>query len=271
MKKRIIAVNSNCYHGYPIEKAIAGIKAAGFKYIELTATKGWTEHVFCDQSFERLLRVQDMLDEAGLIPFAMSGHTNLMDTARIRDFTDNIRLAHFYGCDYIVSSIGEAHLKDNAVASNAVVAEHIKALVPTLERYNMKLVLEVHGEHGSGRILGEIVSLVGSERVLINYDTANAIFYGDVDVIEDMRCCLDKIGYMHIKEKADGRQEWSFPALGKGYVPFPEIFDMMDKADNMSPYSIEIEFTQAGAKDLAEINKAVQDSADYLKSLGFEL
>ena len=46
MKKRIIAVNSNCYHGYPIEDAIAGIKAAGFKYIELTATKGWTEHVF---------------------------------------------------------------------------------------------------------------------------------------------------------------------------------------------------------------------------------
>ena len=31
MKKRIIAVNSNCYHGYPIEDAIAGIKAAGFK------------------------------------------------------------------------------------------------------------------------------------------------------------------------------------------------------------------------------------------------
>ena len=271
MKKRIIAVNSNCYHGYSIEEAIAGIKAAGFRYIELTATQGWTEHVFRNHSFERLLRVQDMLDEAGLIPFAMSGHTNLMDTERIRDFTDNIRMAHFFGCDYIVSSVGEAHIKDNAVASNEVVAEHVKALVPTLEKYDMKLVLEVHGEHGDGRILGEIVSLIGSERVMINYDTANAIFYGDVDVIEDVKGCIDKIGYMHIKEKADGRHEWSFPALGKGYVPFPEVFDMMDKAENMSPYSIEIEFTQAGPKNLEEINKAVLDSADYLKSLGFEL
>ena len=72
MMERIIAVNSNCYHGYSIEEAIAGIKAAGFKYIELTATKGWTEHVFPDQSFERLLEVKDLLDEAGLIPFAMS-------------------------------------------------------------------------------------------------------------------------------------------------------------------------------------------------------
>ena len=31
---RIIAVNSNCYHGYSIEQAIDGIAAAGFRYIE---------------------------------------------------------------------------------------------------------------------------------------------------------------------------------------------------------------------------------------------
>lgn len=270
MKKRIIAVNSNCYHGYSIEEAVAGIKAAGFKYIELTATKGWTEHVFPDQSFKRALEVQDLLEENGLIPFAMSGHTNLMDTGRIGDFVSNIRLAHFFGCEYIVSSIGEAHLEDKAVASNEVVAEHIKGLVPYLEKYDMKLVLEIHGDHGTGAILKDICQLVGSPRVLINYDTANAIFYGDVDVPRDLAGCLDKVGYVHLKEKAGGRREWNFPALGKGYVEFPEIFRMMDAADNLSPYSIEIEFTQSGPKDLGEINRAVMDSAAYLKAQGFE-
>ncbi|MCI9469057.1 MAG: sugar phosphate isomerase/epimerase [Oscillospiraceae bacterium] len=269
MKKRIIAVNSNCYHGYPIEDAIAGIKAAGFKYIELTATKGWTEHVFPDQSFARLLEVQDLLEESGLIPFAMSGHTNLMDTNRIGDFVNNIRLAHFFGCEYIVSSIGEAHLEDQAVASNEVVAEHIKGLVPYLEKYDMKLVLEVHGDHGTGAVLKEICQLVGSERVLINYDTANAIFYGDVDVPKDFAGCMDKIGYVHLKEKSGGRKEWDFPALGKGYVEFPELFRLMDDAENLSPYSIEIEFTADGAKDLDEINQAVMDSAAYLRAQGF--
>ena len=67
--KRIIAVNSNCYHGYTIEEAVAGIRKAGFRYIELTATKGWTEHVFPDQSFQRLLEVKDKLDEAGRAGF----------------------------------------------------------------------------------------------------------------------------------------------------------------------------------------------------------
>lgn len=270
MKQRIIAVNSNCYHGYPIEDAIAGIKAAGFRYIELTATKGWTEHVFPDQSFARLLEVQDLLEESGLIPFAMSGHTNLMDTARIGDFVKNIRLAHFFGCEYIVSSIGEAHLEDQAVASNEEVAEHIKGLVPYLEKYDMKLVLEVHGDHGTGAILKDICRLVASPRVLINYDTANAIFYGDVDVPGDFAACIDQIGYVHLKEKSGGRQEWDFPALGKGYVEFPELFKLMDDAENFSPYSIEIEFTADGAKDLAEINQAVLDSAAYLRAQGFE-
>lgn len=270
MKKRIIAVNSNCYHGYPIEDAIAGIKAAGFQYIELTATKGWTEHVFPDQSFARLLEVQDLLEESGLIPFAMSGHTNLMDTNRIGDFVNNIRLAHFFGCEYIVSSVGEAHLEDQAVASNEVVAEHVKGLVPYLEKYDMKLVLEVHGDHGTGAVLKEICQLVDSDRVLINYDTANAIFYGDVDVPKDFAGCMDKIGYVHLKEKAGGRQDWDFPALGKGYVEFPELFQLMDDADNLSPYSIEIEFTADGAKNLDEINRAVMDSAAYLRNQGFD-
>ncbi|MBS1484119.1 MAG: sugar phosphate isomerase/epimerase, partial [Clostridium sp.] len=40
--KRTIGVNSNCYHGYSVEDALEGIAAAGFHYVELTATKGWT-------------------------------------------------------------------------------------------------------------------------------------------------------------------------------------------------------------------------------------
>lgn len=51
MMPRIIGVNSNCYHGYSIDEALEGIAAAGFHYVELTATKGWTEHVFPDQSY----------------------------------------------------------------------------------------------------------------------------------------------------------------------------------------------------------------------------
>ena len=36
--KRTIGVNSNCYHGYSVEDALEGIAAAGFHYVELTAS-----------------------------------------------------------------------------------------------------------------------------------------------------------------------------------------------------------------------------------------
>ena len=271
MDKRIIAVNSNCYHGYSIEEALEGIAAAGFHYVELTATKGWTEHVFPDQSFEKLCAVKDKMKELDLVPFSMSGHCNLMDTARIHDFISNIRLAAFFGCGYIVSSIGEAHLSDQAVASNEVVAEHIRALVPELEKYGLTLVLETHGDHGSGKILKEIVDRVGSPRVGINYDTANCVFYADVDAADDVDTCMGDIAYLHLKDKAGARNAWDFPTLGKGYVDFETIFAKLKAANNNSPFSVEIEFTQAGPKDLAEINTAVQDSAAYLKAHGFEL
>ena len=54
-------------------------------------------------------------------------------------------------------------------------------------------------------------------------------------------------------------------------MDFPKLFGLMDQANNPSPYSIEIEFTQDGPKDLAEIDRAVKDSADYLRGLGYTL
>lgn len=269
--KRIVGVNSNCYHGYSIEEAIKGAAEAGFHYMELTATKGWTEHVFPTQSFQQLLKVKDLLKKYDMAPFAMSGHCNLMDRGRMDDFIENIRLAAFFGCDYIVSSIGEAHLEDQAVASNQVVAEHIAAFLPYLEEFDMTLVLEIHGDHGDGRILREIVELVDNPRVKINYDTANAVFYGGVNVTEDLKGCVDEVAYMHLKDKAGAQKEWNFPALGEGELDFPAVFAVLEEAQNGCPFSVEIEFTKEGPRDLAQINEAVKTSAQYLKQAGFEL
>jgi sugar phosphate isomerase/epimerase len=270
--KRIIAVNSNTYHGFSLEEAIKGIKEAGFKYIELTATKGWTEHVFPTMSLRKLYEIEDQLVEAGITPISLSGHTNLMDNDRLDDFIANIRLAHFFGCKYIISSIGEAHLEDKAEASDQKVARNIKTLIPYLEDYDLILGLENHGKHGTGRHLKKIVDLIDSERVVVNYDTANAIFYGgeDLDLKTDLKTALAEIGHIHLKDKTGTREEWNFPALGKGDLDFKEIFEILEQNNNNSPLSIEIEFTEDGPADLAEVNQAVKDSYNYLKKLGLD-
>lgn len=269
--KRVIAVNTNCYHGYSIDEAIEGISKAGCTYIELTATKGWTEHVFPDHTFEELQRVKDKLAEYQLIPIAMSGHCNLMDKNRLQDFIKNIHLASFFGCKYIVSSIGEAHLDDKEHVGNQEVAGHLKSLLPVLEENDLQLVLEVHGDHGTGAFINEVVKLVDSRWVKIAYDTGNVIFYGGTDVIADMNGCIDNIAYIHVKDKDGEQKEWNFPYLGSGDVDFDGIFHTLKQKNNNVPFSIEIEFTDEGPKDIDEINDAVRKSIKFLESHGFEI
>ena len=222
--------------------------------------------------FERLLEIQDLLRRNELIPFSMSGHCNLMDPERIPDFEKNIRLAAFFGCQYIVSSIGEAHLANQAVADDHQVARSVSALIPMLEQHNLTLVLETHGkEHGTGEKLARIVREIDSPRVKINYDTANVIFYGGVDPVQDLKTCLSETAYIHIKDKGGRDDAWDFPALGKGHIDFPAIFEELEGAGNNCPLSIEIEFTPEGAGSLAAVDQAVADSAAYLTAHGFEL
>ena len=135
----------------------------------------------------------------------------------------------------------------------------------------LMLVLELHGEHATGTIMNEIVTAVNSNLVKINYDTANCVFYGNVDAADDIDTCMDNVAYLHIKDKAGARDAWDFPALGKGYVDFKTLFNKLDKANNDAPLSLEIEFTAKGPKDLDEINTAVKESAAYLENLGYKI
>jgi len=266
-----IGVNTNCYHGYSIEDALEGIHRSGFQYVELTATKGWTEHVFPTMSFEYLESIKMKIKELNLIPFAMSGHCNLMDSKRLKDFILNIKLAAFFGCEFIVSSVGEAHLEDAEQVTDERLVNHLNSLLPFLIYYDIKLVLETHGDHSTGVILDHIIGLVESPYVKINYDTANVIFYGDKMPEEDIDSCMQNIAYMHLKDKDGENKEWNFPALGKGYINFPSIFKKLEQAGNQCPFSIEIEFTSAGPKDLVEINQAVKESYDYLVKMGYKI
>ncbi|MDR2780812.1 MAG: sugar phosphate isomerase/epimerase [Synergistaceae bacterium] len=268
---RIVAVNSNCYHKYSIEDAIEGAARAGFHYIELTATKGWTEHVFPNMSFEYLCGVKSRLAAFGLEPIALSGHTNLMDPNRAHDFINNIKLAAFFGCTYIVSSIGEAHIEDKAAAADETSARHIREFVPYLDDYGLTLALETHGEHSTGRRMKSIVEMAGSGRVMINYDTANVIFFANADLESDLGDCIDSVGFMHIKDKAGSPDEWNFPALGAGYVDFPMIFRQLEAERNECPMSVEIEFGPGGSSNLEEVNEAVRASYEYLSDIGVNI
>ena len=266
--ERIIAVNTNTYHGFGIEETLREIKKTGFRYIELTATKGWTEHVYKDMSFAYLQSIKDLMHSLDLECIGFSGHSNLMDKDRLKDFIVNIHLAKFFGAKYIVSSVGEAHVKDRECEDSDLI-KNIKSLLEILKEEEIKLVLETHGKHSNAKVLKDIIDKVDSEYVGKNYDTANVIFYSNVRPENDIDLCIKDVLYMHLKDKAGENEEWNFPALGKGNIDFDTIFRKLSAENNNCPFSIEIEFTEKGVKDINEVTKAVSDSAAYLKKFHF--
>jgi hypothetical protein len=46
--KNRLGGHTNSYHTYSLEEALEGIAAAGYRYVELSAVRGWTEHVPLD-------------------------------------------------------------------------------------------------------------------------------------------------------------------------------------------------------------------------------
>lgn len=91
------------------------------------------------------------------------------------------------------------------------------------------------------------------------------------EMLRDFEENIDSIQYIHMKDKLGERNEFNFPALGKGYAPFDKLFEIIRNKHKDCALSIEIEFTSGGAGSLEAVNKAVKESANYLKTQGFTL
>lgn len=272
--KNIVAVNTNTYHAFPVEEALRGIARAGFRFVELTAVRGWTEHVMPEHGEARLRSVQRLMEQLGLTCVALSGHCNLLDPERLQDFRKNMALARFFGAGWILSSTGEAHFgKDERFTDEALIRS-VRSLLPDLEKYDLRLGLEVHGDYGTGESLMPIVNAVDSPRVGINYDTGNALYYGGRLPGDDVKTCLPRVNFVHLKDKIGGKGVWNFPAVGSGELNLAGFIRGARSGGYDGPLSIEIEYTQDFTMnpkkpgDIEAADRAVRDSYDYLHARG---
>jgi sugar phosphate isomerase/epimerase len=273
--KHIVGVSTNTYHGFTLEEALQGISMAGFKYVELTAVNGWTEHAASSMSDGELEEVKNLLKKYELIPIGLSGHCNLMDDERLKDFSANIELAAKLGCKFIVSSTGEAHNSTQENTQDELLIENLKKVLPLCEKHQLMLVLETHGEHATGAQLSRIVKKVDSKYLGINYDTANVVFYGKKMPEDDIKDCVHEVKYVHLKDKGGEIDEWNFPAPGKGWLRLKQTLQYLDDNGFDGPLSTEIEFTQEftmrdkNIEDLSVVNAAVKDAYDFYKEHGY--
>ena len=264
--KNRLGGHTNSYHTYSVEEALEGIAAAGYRYVELSAVRGWTEHVPLDADAKTLGKIQRMMNTLGLVSLSLSGHSDLTTKAGLEDGLLALDLCERMGIGIMNTAIG-GHYSESE--DEEAFMGNIHELADSAAARDIRLGIEIHGEiTKSGEASIPVLERIGRPNVLINYDTANVEFYGGVRAVDDLRAALPKLVHAHLKDKRGEGRIWDFPAIGEGHVDFKEVLGILERGGYTGPLSVEIEFTGEPWPPFAEVNRAMKASRDALVALG---
>lgn len=266
--QNILAGHTNSYHTYSLDEALKGIAAAGFKYVELSAVRGWTEHVPLEATSFVIAEVKARLAHWGLTASALSGHSDLTSTTGLVDGKKAVDLCDQLGLTIMNTAIG-GHYSENE--DKAAFMGHIHELADYAAERGVQISLEVHGDlMGSGALSIPLIQEIGRANVGINYDTANCVFYGGVQAVDDIGPCVPYLKHVHLKDKRGGARVWDFPAVGEGEVDFAAVLKILAEKDYVAPFSVEIEFSGLPWPPLAEVDRSMKVSYAKLSKLGLK-
>lgn len=263
-----LALNSNTYRGFTIEDAINGAKNAVFTQIELAAVDH-TPHVLPNMDESELNKIKKMLENKGLTCVGIGAHSNLMEKEGVKHIINCLSLTTFFDCQYIITATGETHDDTDVIddVNRLILLKNVEHILNKCESLGKTLLLETHGNNfATGVSLKKLAEKLNN-RVKINYDTGNVVFYGNVLPYDDLEACLDQVQFVHLKDKLGANDEWNFPAIGDGNLDFEKIFHILKRGNYKGPISVEIEFTPSGPKNLEEVDDVVHRSYRYLESL----
>jgi sugar phosphate isomerase/epimerase len=146
---------------------------------------------------------------------------------------------------------------------------HIHELADYAAARGITIVLEVHGDiMASGRVSIPLIQEINRDNVKINYDTANCVFYGGVQAVDDLRPVVPYLAHVHLKDTRGGKGVWDFPAVGEGHVDFGRVLRILEEEGYGGPLSVEIEFQGEPWPPVSEVNRSMKKSYETLMGLG---
>ena len=260
-----LAGHTNTYHTYGFDEALAGIAEAGYKYVELTAVPGWTEHVDLDADPGEVRR---KLEEHGLSPVSISAHSDLTTAEGLEHGIKGVRWAADFGIPIVNTAVGGHQSADE---SEAAFLANVGTLADAAEATGVVVALEIHGDiMASSDVTIPLLEKVGRDSIKVNYDTANVEFYSGERAVDDLPKITSQLAHVHLKDTAGGKGNWDFPAIGDGTVDFRRVLEILGNAGYSGPYSVEIEFKGEPWPALEDVNAAMRRSYEHLTSLGLQ-
>lgn len=194
------------YSQFPLQRALEGIKAAGFAYV------AWgTSHVEADGKQpvmpedappEKAKALGDKCRDLGLTPIMMFSIIYPEAKNGLAVLTQRIKQASAAGIPQVLTF---GHTKGG---NRELWIERFKQLGPLARDHGVTIVVKQHGgETGTGEACAEIVREVNDPGIMVNYDAGNVMDYLDVDPLPDIKQCADVVRSFCMKDHRNWPQD----------------------------------------------------------------
>ncbi|MGV3484195.1 MAG: sugar phosphate isomerase/epimerase family protein [Planctomycetaceae bacterium] len=189
------------YSAFPLQRALSGIHAAGFRFVAWGTTHqdspgGERIPVLSpDAPVEQAVDLAKRCRDQGLEPLMMFSTVYPEAPQGLEVLTRRIEQA---GAAGIAQVLTFGHTQGD---SRAVWIERLKKLGPIARDHGVLLVIKQHGgATGTGKACADIVREVDDPGIRVNYDAGNVMDYLDLDPIPDIQTCADVVHSFCMKD-----------------------------------------------------------------------
>jgi L-ribulose-5-phosphate 3-epimerase len=268
-----IEVFTNCYHPFGLIAALDGTSKLGIDRIEISVD---TFPGILD--LPRTLADLDKWDPTqvdrlkGL--FSRYGITATSGFV----FVENID-KELFALDKVKFDVAERlglKVVDLSVTWNKPLEEAYKIFPAVLEycsQYHFELALELHPPlFDNAEVFWRVANDFPGFPLRANFDTANLYYYNQgIDGPTELEKVLPRLAHMHLKDSLCKFQDFTFPALGEGTIPFDGYFEVLRKAGWSGPCSLEVEGQDAEQSFFEGKHRVMERSVAFLRKKGFLL
>ena len=189
------------YRAFPLQRALRGIKAAGYDYVAWGTThqqSGGDQQVPVmppDAPVESARILGQRCRDLGLEPLMMFSTVYPEHDHAVQILTHRVRQAAAAGIPQVLTF---GHTEGG---NRSVWVERFKQLGGIARDHGVMIVVKQHGgSTGTGQACAEIIREVDDPGVMVNYDAGNVMDYLNLDPIPDIQQCADVVHSFCMKD-----------------------------------------------------------------------
>lgn len=270
------------YKDHPLERALEGIAAAGYRYVSLGLPHEG-KPVFQDESPGDSERILQLLDRYELKPAAIISTEAFSLKQPIERAWRRMDFAHALGVQELLSlgTTSYRRFPEEPVPTqemklmNEAFAHKFRVIGEEAGKRGLVVSIKPHtGNTATAAILAETLRTIGSPYIKASYDPGNVHFYEGLDAADDLpQIAADTISFV-AKDHRGERAEEDFPVPGEGDVRFRPMFAALRAAGFAGTVLVERLDGKGGPASAAQwdqrIAKARSNLQQMLAEAGFD-